>query len=110
MKKLAALAVIGAALLIVTNPGMDDFQGFVRTYAADRIQREMGGGPLSDLLSGAGGELLAGNVSEIAERESYVVCSLYTLDLDGDGRPNGQALGVAGQFIVLNEFTSEDGG
>lgn len=108
MKKLLVLLVIVGAVLAVTNPKMEAFQTFVRTHAADRIQHELGNGPLSDLLSGAGGELLASNVPRVTERRSYLVCSLYTLDLDRDGRPNGRVLGVAGQFIVVEKITSED--
>lgn len=110
MRRLLTLVVIAAAFLAVTNPGMRAFQDFARTHAADRIQSEMGGGPLSDLLSGAGGELMAGRVPERTTRTSYLVCSLYTLDLDDDGRPNGRALGIAGQFVVLEKFALEDGG
>lgn len=108
MKKLLVFVVVVGTFLAVTNPGMADFQDFVRDHAADRIQRELGGGPVSDLLSGAGGELLASNVSQITERESYLVCSLYTVDLDRDERSNGRVLGIADRFVVLEEITSED--
>lgn len=108
MKKLLGLIVVVGGLLAVTNPGMADFQDFVRTHAADRIERELGEGTVSELLGGAGGELLASNTPRVTERRSYVVCSLYALDLDRDGRPNGRALGIAGQFIVIEEFTGED--
>ena len=110
MRRLLTLAVIAIAFLAVTNPGMSAFQDFARAHAADRIQSEMGGGPLADLLSGAGGELMAGRVPERTTRTSYLVCSLYTLDLDNDGRPNGRALGIAGQFVVLEKFALEDKG
>ena len=53
---------------------------------------------------------MAGRVPERTTRTSYLVCSLYTLDLDDDGRPNGRALGIAGQFVVLEKFALEDGG
>jgi len=108
MKKLLVLIVVAGGLLAVTNPGMADFQDFVRTHAADRIEQELGEGALSDLLRGAGSELLADNAPRLTERRSYLVCSLYALDLDRDGRPNGRALGIAGQFIVIEEFTGED--
>jgi len=108
MKKLLVFVVVVGALLTVTNPGMADFQDFVRIHAADRIEQELGSGSLSELMGGAGGELLASNVSRATERRSYVVCSLYTLDLDRDGRPNGRILGIAEQFIVVEEVTSED--
>lgn len=108
MRTLLVIVVVVGAFLAVTNPGMDDFQDFVRTHAADRIEQEMGSGTLSELLGGAGGELLASNVSRVTERQSYLVCSLYTMDLDGDSRSNGRALGVAGQFIVIEEFKAEN--
>jgi len=100
--------VVVGSFLVVTNPGMSDFQDFVRDHAADRIEQDLGRGTLSELLGGAGGELLASNVPRVTERQSYLVCSLYTLDLDRDGRSNGRALGIAGQFVVLDEFRSED--
>jgi len=111
MRTLLVLVVVVVSALIVTNPGMADFEDFVRRHAADRIEQKLGGsGTLSELLGGAGGELLASNVSRVTERDSYLVCSLYTMDLDRDGRSNGRALGVAGQFVVLEEFSGEDEG
>ena len=108
MRKLFVFIVVAGGLLVVTNPGMDDFEGFVRTRAADRIERELGDGTLSELMGGAGGALLSSNISRITERQSFLVCSLYTLDLDRDGRSNGRALGIAGQFVVIEEFQGED--
>jgi len=110
MKKLLVFLVLVGGFLVVTNPGMGDFRNFVRDHAADRIEQELGSGTLSELLGGAGGELLSSNVPRVTERQSYLVCSLYTLDLDRDGRSNGRALGIAGQFVVLEELSSEDGG
>lgn len=110
MRTLLVLIVVVGSFLVVTNPGMADFQDFVRTHAADRIEQELGSGTLSELLGGAGGELLSSNVPRVTERQSYLVCSLYTLDLDRDGRSNGRALGIAGQFVVLEEFSGEDEG
>lgn len=104
MKKLLVLIVVVGGLLAITNPGMNDFRGFVRTEAADRIERELGDGALSELLGGAGGELLAENASRFTERQSYLVCSFYDLDLDRDGRSDGRVLGVAGQFIVTEKI------
>ena len=110
MRKLLIFVVVVGVFLTVTNPGMGDFQDFVRDHAADRIEQKLGSGTLSELLGGAGGELLASNVSRVTERQSYLVCSLYTMDLDRDGRSNGRALGIAGQFVVLEEFSGEDEG
>lgn len=93
---------------MATNPGMEAFQAFVRTQAADRIERELGAGALADLLGGAGGELLASNASAFTERRSYLVCSVYAVDLDRDGDADGRVLGVARQFITIDEFEVDD--
>ncbi|MCS3677958.1 hypothetical protein GGP72_001886 [Salinibacter ruber] len=108
MKALFVALVLVAGGLIATNPGMEAFQSFVRTQAADRIEREVGAGALGDLLGGAGGELLADNASTFTERRSYLVGSVYTVDLDGDGDTDGRVLGVARQFIVIDEFEGDD--
>lgn len=110
MRTFFVLIVVVGTVLVVTNPGMGDFRDFVRDHAADRIEQELGSGTVSELLGGAGGELLASNVSRVTKRRSYLVCSFYTMDLDRDGRSNGRALGVAGQFVVLEEFSGEDEG
>jgi len=104
MKKALVLGVVVIGLLAVTNPGMEAFRTFVRTHAADRIERELSHGALSGLIGGAGSELLADNISQFTERRSYLVGSTYAVDLDQDGTPNGRVLGVAGQFFVVDEL------
>lgn len=108
MKKFLVLVLVVGGLLAVTNPDMDAFRTFVRTQAADRIERELGEGALADLLGGAGSELLGENISRFTERRSYLVCSTFAVDLDQDGTSNGRVLGVAGHFFVLDEFRAAD--
>ncbi len=110
MKNLLALVlVLGiVGLLFVTNPGMEEFQSFVRTHAAHRVEQELGRGALSDALGGAGAEVLATYVPDITTRRTYLVCSTYAVDLDDDGRPNGRVLGLAGQFLVIEDFSADD--
>ena len=108
MKKLFLIVALVGGGLAFTNPGMEAFRAFLRTQAADRIERELGQGPASELLGGAGSELLADNASSFTERQSYLVCSVYILDLDRDGDADGRVLGVARQFIVIDEFEGED--
>jgi hypothetical protein len=104
MRTLLLIVVLVGGGLALTNPGMEAFQTFVRTQAADRIERELGRGAVSELLGGAGAELLASNASSFTERQSYLVCSVYDLDLDQDGEADGRVLGVARQFIVIDEL------
>lgn len=108
MKTLLVSIVVVAGGLVATNPGMEAFQSFVRTQAADRIERELGTGALADLLGEAGGEVLAGNASAFTKRRSYLVGSVYTTDLDRDGDADGRVLGMAHQFIVIDEFAVDD--
>jgi hypothetical protein len=104
MRTLLLILALGCGGLALTNPGMEAFQTFVRTQAADRIERELGRGAMSELLGGAGGEFLASNASSFTERQSYLVCSVYVLDLDRDGEADGRVLGVARQFIVIDDL------
>ncbi len=108
MKPLFVALVLVAGGLIATNPGMEAFQSFVRTQAADRIEREVEAGALGALLGGADRKLLADNASAFTERRSYLVASVYTVDPDGDGDADGRVLGVARQFIVIDELEGDD--
>lgn len=108
MKKILVLVLGVGGLLFVTNPSMEDFQSFVRTHAADRVEQELGDGALSDALGGAGAEVLATNAPDVTTRRSYLVCSTYAVDLDQDSRPNGWVLGIAGQFLVIDDLSADD--
>lgn len=108
MKKILALILCIGALLFATNPGMESFRSFVRTHASDRMAQELGEGALSDALSGAGAEVLSTYVPDVTTRRSYLVCSTYTVDLDRDGRSDGRVLGIAGQFLVIDDFSTDD--
>lgn len=99
---LVLLVTVGG--LTVTNPGMEAFQSFVRARAADRIERGLGAGALGEVLGGAGGELLANNASTCTDRRSYLVCSVYAVDLDRDGNVEGRVLGIARRFIVVDDL------
>ncbi|MCS3749480.1 hypothetical protein GGQ19_000631 [Salinibacter ruber] len=54
MKPLFVALVLVAGGLVATTPGMEAVQAFVRTQAADRIEREVEAGALGALLGGAG--------------------------------------------------------
>lgn len=102
MKKLIGLLVLGFILYIV-NPGMDDFSAFFKERSADRIEQETGGGLLGRVIGGAGSELVAAGVEEVTTRRSYVVCSTYDVDPDGDDVSEYRYFGVAGMFVTLRE-------
>ncbi|WP_118830330.1 hypothetical protein [Salinibacter ruber] len=106
MKPLFVALVLVAGGLIATTPGMEAVQAFVRTQAADRIEREVEAGALGALLGGAGGKLLADNAPAFTERRSYLAASVYTVDPDGDA--DGRVLRVARQFIVIDELEGDD--
>ncbi|PEN13574.1 hypothetical protein CRI94_09700 [Longibacter salinarum] len=102
MKKLLGLLLVAFVLFLV-NPGMNDFSTFFKERSSDRIEQETGGGLLGRVLGGAGSELLAAGVEEATTRRSYLVCSTYDVDPDGDDVAEYRYLGVAGMFVTLRE-------
>lgn len=106
MKKLLLLLISGA-VLAVFNPGMSEFQSFVEERAAQRIEEKTGGGAIGRALAGAGAGFLGANVGSATDRTSYLVCSTYSVDPDGDGAAEWHFLGIAGQFVEVSAPDSE---
>jgi hypothetical protein len=112
MRKFGVGLLLGAALalLVVSNPSMGEFATFIRQESETAIQKHAGDTPLGRLLSGAGAGLAASYVEEHAQRTTYLVCSLYTIDPDGnpDTEPRWRYLGIADRFVAL-ERPGDDG-
>lgn len=102
MKKLVGFVLL-VGILFFFNPTMNDFTTYFKTYSADRIERETGGGLLGRVLGGAGSELVAAGVEDVTTRRSYIAFSTYNVDPDSDGVSEYRYLGVAGQFITIRE-------
>ncbi|MEM1043411.1 MAG: DUF4359 domain-containing protein [Bacteroidota bacterium] len=101
---LVALVVV----LAVTNPGPDAFADFAEDNVADQLEARLDDVPGAGLLSGIG-SLAAGElVKRFAERDNYLVASVYTLDLDGRAREaeHWRFLGVAGLFVEIGRPAS----
>lgn len=95
-----ALLVLGG--LIATNPGMDAFATFVGEQSERILREETGDTPLGRVLAGAGAGLASSYVGRVTTRQSYLLFSTYTLDLDGtpdDGNYDWRFLGIGGQFV-----------
>lgn len=101
----AILAVIALAFF---NPGMDEFRTFIRAQAEGMIEREAGGTPLGEALSGAGGRLAERYVDRVTDRRNYFIFSTYTIDIDGaeSDAEDWKFLGLAGQFVELDRPAS----
>lgn len=88
-------------LLFLTNPGPDEFEAFVDERVGEQIaaQNLPGGGILSELGGLAAGQL----VRRYADRDNYLIFSVYTLDLDGRARDeqDWKFLGIATFFFEL---------
>jgi hypothetical protein len=112
MFKLLVLAAIAVALFL-TNPSMDDFQQFARQHATDEIGRQTEGlpGGLGGLVGDLGGALAGRVAGQAADRDSYGLCSLYTLDLNGRATDGGEwkFLGIGTQFIELDRPDALEG-
>jgi hypothetical protein len=96
---LVALVVV----LAVTNPGPEAFGAFAEEVAAEQIEAVAAGVPAGGLLGELGGLAAGQLVRRYADRDNYLVASVYTLDLDGRAREEGdwRFLGVAGRFFEL---------
>ena len=101
MKKVLVSIGLAVALLWFGNPDLEDFRPFVREIARAEIEEATGGGTLGRVLGGAGSELVAGHIDRITTRRTYVVCSTYRVDVNGDGTPEWKFLGIATRFITL---------
>jgi hypothetical protein len=101
MKKVLVSVGLAVGLLWFSNPDLEDFRPFVRDVARAEIEEATGGGTLGRVLGGAGSELVASHIDRITTRRSYVVCSIYRVDVDGDGTPEWEFLGIATRFITL---------
>lgn len=105
---LAALAFV----LFITNPQPDDFQEFAREQSGElfrgQLGAELGEGALGQALGSLAGEATAALAGRLAERDDYLVASVYTLDLDGPDSTEDEwrFLGIAGQFVELQRPAS----
>jgi hypothetical protein len=110
MRFLLILGVLVGTLAIF-NPDEGDFQAFAAERAAEAVSdraRDVGGGLFADVVGSVGGTLAGAVARRTVHRDDYLVCSIYTIDLDGPSRQaeEWRFLGVAGQFIPLKKPVS----
>lgn len=103
---LGALLAVALFALAALNPGMAAFESFVEEQSEQILRKEAGDSALGKALSGAGAALAGSYVSKITERDNYLVCSFYTLDVDRDGAPDRRFLGLANRFFELDADAS----
>jgi hypothetical protein len=91
------------AVLATTNPDEDAFGEFAEDIVAEEIGTRAEDLPAGGLLGELGGIAAGQLVRRYADRDNYVVASVYTLDLDGRAREEGdwRFLGIAGMFFEL---------
>lgn len=97
---LVALVVV----LAVTNPGPDAFADYAEDNVTEQLQSAIEDVPASDFLGDLGGIAASALVRRHADRDNYLVASVYTLDLDGRAREaeDWTFLGIAGLFVELH--------
>lgn len=101
MRLLLLLALL--AVLVVTNPGPDEFAEFAEDNVADEIAAVAESLPAGGLLGDIGGLAAGRLVRRFADRDNYLVASVYTLDLDGRAREeqDWKFLGIATLFFEI---------
>lgn len=112
LSALLLLICVALVVLAVTNPQMYDFQDFVEAQSEDLIQRRTGESALGNALAGAGSGIAATYVNRFADRTDYIVCSVYTIDPDGEenNAAEWRFLGIADRFIVLEDSNEKGAG
>lgn len=99
------LAAIALVILAVLNPGMDEFEVFAAQQSELMIEQEVGESALGRVLSGAAGSVVEAYINRIAERDNFLLFSVYTIDLDGPeaGEEEWRFIGIAGRFFVMEK-------
>lgn len=97
----AALVVLLIVAMAMSNP---DKKAFASTYA-DRLNRDVTAhsglsGPFGELLGGITQNALEGVLLAQAQRQDYLVASVYTVPMSGQDL---RALGFLGHFITLSQ-------
>lgn len=107
MTRFLLVVVVIAGLLAATNPSRAEFNGFVQTYVAQKIEeqaRKRGEGN-PDSAGQIGGALLGLVLPALPiERKNFLAFSIYEVRLSqDDASKNCSFLGVAGQFLPVGE-------
>jgi hypothetical protein len=106
MRSLLILIAVGV-LLAATNPSRAEFNGFVQSYVASKIEAEARkrGEANPDSAGQIGGALVGLVMPALpVERRNFLAFSVYDVTLSkADASKNCSFLGVAGQFLPLGE-------
>ena len=107
MTRLLLGLLVIAALLAATNPSRVEFNGYVQTYVAQKIedQARKRGEDNPDGAGQIGGALLGLVLPALPiERRNFLAFSIYDLHLSkSDTSKSCSFLGIAGQFMPLGE-------
>ena len=97
MRRFATYLVVGPLPggLVATNPGMDAFATFVGEQSERILRAETGDALLGRVIAGAGAGLASSYVDRVTTRQSYLLFSTYTLDLDGTPDDGDYATGAS---------------
>ena len=106
MKWFWILLALTAGLLYLTNPTMDDFQGFIKEESRIIIQDEATVPGLGDALADAASDPAQDYVESVTEYEDYYFFSTYKVNLAPRTITKRQwhFLGIGGSFINLSRF------
>ena len=96
--------VILAIALFLFNPDTEEFEDFIENKTTEYFQNEAGDSKLGESLAELGGSLSSLLARQVTDRDNYLLFSLYTIDLDGEGNSESEwrFLGIAGQFFEVH--------
>ncbi|MFM1931734.1 MAG: hypothetical protein RL226_1037 [Bacteroidota bacterium] len=98
MKKFLLLFSIVSVLLLAFNPTQADFERFVEKAMREKLDGAVSSDKVGDFLQDKLGKLAAGISAELATRQNYYICSVYSFNIGGE---KYHYLGIAKMFIPL---------
>ena len=102
---LLGLLIVGG-LLFATNPSRPEFNAFVQSYVAGKIEEEARNrGEANPDNAGQLGGALVGLVMPALpiERRNFLAFSIYEVNLSSNEAKKCSFLDIAGQFVPLSE-------
>jgi hypothetical protein len=100
---LVLVIIASLALLVFTNPSMDDYSNFIRQSVLQETRKDKGD-TLGQVFSPLFGSIAGSLVASQTLRNDYIFFSMYEAQF---GKQRFKALGLLKRFVVLESPRSQ---